>query len=107
VAAVTPRDGLAEQIGEPEPELAGRADAERDRQDLPRMRPPAGQQIRGAVGQRAGLAGARPGQQQQWAGAERHGLRLLGGQSGEQALGAGRRVIAHTRVGVGHTCLLQ
>jgi hypothetical protein len=32
-------DGLAEQIGEPEPQLARGADAERDRQDLRRPRP--------------------------------------------------------------------
>ena len=54
------------------------------------------------MGQRPGLAGARPGQQQQRAGAERDSLRLLGGQPGEQALGPGRRVIAHARVGVLH-----
>ena len=59
------------------------------------------------MGQRAGLAGARAGEQQQRAGAERDGLRLLGGQPREQALGPGRRVIAHARVGLGHTYLLQ
>ena len=66
------------------------------------MRAPAREQVGGAVGQRAGLAGARPGQEQQRAGAERDGLRLLGGQPGEQALGPGRRVLAHARVGLGH-----
>ena len=101
------RDGLSQQVGEPQPQLAGGTNAERDREDLPRLRAAAREQIRRTVGQRPGLAGARPGQQQQRAGAERDGLRLLGGQPREQALGPGRRVIAHARVGLGHTCLLQ
>ena len=63
------RDGLAEQVGEPQPQLAGGADAERDREDLPRLRAPAREQVRGPVGQRPGLAGARAGEQQQRAGA--------------------------------------
>jgi len=54
------------------------------------------------MGQRPGLAGARPGQQQQRAGTERHGFRLLGREPREQALGPGRRVIAHARVGLVH-----
>ena len=93
---------MAEQVSEAESQLAGGADAERDREDLPRLRAAAREQIRRTVGQRPGLTGARPGQQQQRAGAERDGLRLLGGQSREQALGPGRRVIAHARVGLGH-----
>ncbi|HEY4887086.1 MAG TPA: hypothetical protein VIJ58_00725 [Candidatus Dormibacteraeota bacterium] len=101
------RDGLAEQIGEAEPELAGGADAESDREDLPRLGAPAREQVRGAVGQRAGLAGARPGEQQQRTGAMGYCLGLLRGQSREQAFGPGRRVIAQARVGLGQTCLLQ
>ena len=57
-------DALAEQVGEPQPQLAGGADAERHREDLPRLRLTAGQQVGGAVRQRAGLARARPGEQQ-------------------------------------------
>jgi hypothetical protein len=97
VAAVTPHAMVSQQVSEPQPELACRADTERDREDLPRPREAAGEQVRSSVRQRVGLAGARPGQQQQRAGAKRHGLRLLGGQPREQALGPGRHVIAHTR----------
>jgi len=95
-------DGLSQQIGEPQPQLAGGTNAERDREDLPRLRATAREQIGGAVRERPGLAGARPGQQQERAGVERDGLRLLGGESREQALGPGRPVIAHARVGVRH-----
>jgi hypothetical protein len=100
-------DGLAEQVREPQTELAGGADAESDREDLPRLGAPAREQVRGAVGQRAGLAGARPGEQQQRTGAMGYCLGLLRGQSREQAFGPGRRVIAQARVGLGQSCLLQ
>ena len=95
-------DGFAEQIGEPQAELAGGTNAEGDREDLPRLSAPASDQERGAVRQRAGLAGTRPREQQQRAGAERDGLRLLGGQPREQSLGPGRRRIALARVGSSH-----
>jgi hypothetical protein len=101
------RDGLSQQVGEPQPQLRGGANAECDREDLPRLGAAAREQIRRTVGQRPGLAGARAGQQQQRAGTEGDGLRLFGGQSREQPLGLGRRVIAQARVGLGHMCLLQ
>lgn len=72
------RDRLAEQVSEPQAQLARGADAERDGQDLPRPRAAGGQQVGGAVGERAGLAGAGASEQQQRAGAVSDGVRLLG-----------------------------
>jgi hypothetical protein len=54
---------LAEQVGQPQAQLAGGADAERDREDLSRPRPPGREQVRGSVGQRSCLAGTGPGEQ--------------------------------------------
>ena len=77
---------FAEQVGEPQPELAGGADAEGDGEDLPRLREPGGEQPGDAVGERLGLAGARAGQQQQRPGPVADGLRLLGGEAFEQGV---------------------
>ena len=92
------RDRLAEQVGQAQPQLAGGAHAEGDREDLPRLRAPARQQVRDAVRERSGLAGAGTGQQEQRAGAVGDGTGLLGGQPREQAVGPGRRVAARARV---------
>jgi hypothetical protein len=55
---------LAEQLGEPQPQLAGDAHAERDGEDLPRRGAAARQQVGDAVRERARLAGPGPGEQQ-------------------------------------------
>ena len=78
------RDLLAEQVGEPQPQLARRAHREGDGQDFPRLRGAGLQQPGDPVDQRLGLAGARAGDQQQGSGAVADGLRLLGGQALEQ-----------------------
>ena len=95
---------LAEQVGEPEPQLAGGAHAEGDGEDLPRRGAAAGQQVGDAVGQRARLAGAGPGHQQQRSAAVAYGGGLLGRQPGGDRLGprVGRARVGDTRGGVGH-----
>ena len=81
-----PRALLAEQVGEPQSQLAGGADAERHREDLATAaRCSAGEQVRDPVGQGPGLSGTRARDQQQRTGAVRYGLRLLGREIGEQA----------------------
>ena len=80
---------LAEQVGEPQPQLAGGAHAERDGEDLPRLRAAAGEQVRDAVRQRAGLAGAGPGDEQQRAAAVADRVRLLGRQPASRGSGPG------------------
>ena len=93
---------LAEQVGEPQTELAGRADAERDREDLRRLCGAGGEQVGDPVRQGSGLSGTRAGDQQQRTGPVGHGLRLLGRESGEQRIGRQRRVIASPRLGMWH-----
>ena len=55
------RDLFAEQIREPQSQLAGRPHRERHREDLPRLRGADGEQPGDPVDQRLGLAGARAG----------------------------------------------
>ena len=77
---------LAQQLGQPQPQLRGGADAERDREDLARLCEPLREQERDPVDQRLGLAGAGPGDDQQHARAVAHRLGLLRGQPGQQAV---------------------
>ena len=79
---------FAEQVGEPQPQLAGGAHAERDGEDLARRRLPGREQVGDAVRERARLAGAGPGDQQQRPGAVADGLSLLGREPGEQGVRA-------------------
>jgi len=60
---------LAQQLGQAQAQLAGGAHAERRRKDLARRRAVGGQQVRDAVGERAGRAAAGTGEDQQRAGA--------------------------------------
>ena len=98
------RGAFAEQVGEPQPQLAGGAHAEGDGEDLARRRLPGGEQVRDAVGERAGLAGAGPGDDQQRPGAVADGLGLLGRQAGRAARRRRRRAgaVGRGRVGVRH-----
>jgi hypothetical protein len=96
---------FTEQVRQPQPELAGGADAEGDREDLPWLREPGGEQPRDAVGERLGLAGAGSGHQQQRAGPVADRLRLFGGQALKQRVGRAGRPGAQrvgTRRGVRH-----
>ena len=102
VAAVTPRARCSPSRSvEPQPQLAGGADAERDGEDLARRAPAGGEQVRDAVGERAGLAGAGAGHDQQRAGAVADGVRLLGREARVRAPGSvpGGRGWAHPRRG--------
>ena len=103
MAASTPRAVLfAEQVGEPQPQLAGGAHAERDGEDLARRRRAGGQQVRDAVRERAGLAGAGAGDDQQRAGAVADGLRparASGRRAAARGRGAGARGSAPPAVG--------
>jgi hypothetical protein len=81
---------FAEQVGQPQPQLAGRPDAERDGEDLAWRGLPGGEQVRDAVRERAGLAGPGPGHDQQRRGAVADGERLLGRKAGEQRVGRAR-----------------
>jgi hypothetical protein len=78
---------LAEQVGEPQPQLARGAHAEGHSEDLPRPRAAGGEQMRDPVSEGLGLARARAGEQQQRPGAVADRLSLLGGQPGEQRVG--------------------
>ena len=93
------RDLLAEQVRQPQPQLTGGADAERHREDLPRLRQPARQKPGDPVDQRAGLAraGARDDQQRARAMGDR--VRLLGCQAlGAAPPGAAAAVVRPLRV---------
>jgi hypothetical protein len=70
-------DVFAEQVSQPQSQLAGGPDAEGDREDLPRVGGPCREQSGDAVNQCLGLPGAGPGDQQQRPGAVADGLRLL------------------------------
>ncbi len=87
-------DRLAEQVREPEPQLSGGTDTERDGEDLPRLRAPGSEEIRSSVCQRLCLAGTRAGEQQQGTAAISYSLCLFGSQVHEQAIRPGRRVLA-------------
>ena len=80
------RDLFAEEIREPQSQLAGRAHREGDREDLPRLRGAGGEQPGDPVNQCLGLAGAGTGDQQQGSAAVADGLRLFGREPVDQRL---------------------
>ena len=80
---------FAEQVGEPQPQLAGGAHAERDGEDLAGIGGAGGEQVGDAMGQGPRLAGAGSGDDQQRACAVSDGLGLLGREPGEQRVRAG------------------
>jgi hypothetical protein len=97
-----PRLVLAEQVSQPQTQLARGTDAERDRENLARLRCAGDQQVRDPVRQGSCFAGPWTSDQQQRAGAVGNSLRLLRRETSEQALGSGRRVCAPLRVGMRH-----
>ena len=95
------RDGArelgADAAGEPLAHLAGRLVGERDRQDLAGVGDALLDQVRGALGHHARLAGARAGDHEQRAVGAQHGLALLGVERLEARRGR-RRVRVGQRV---------
>ena len=94
------RPFFAEQVSEPQPQLAGRAHAERDREDLPRLRSPAREQMGDPVRDGAGLAGPRAGEQQQRTRTMPDRVALLGRQLAGQ-------LVRRARAGARQMCHLQ
>ena len=82
---------LTQQVGQPQPQLAGGADAERDHEDLLRPRQVGVEQVRDPVDEGSRFPGPRACDQEQRPLTMRHGLRLLGRQRHKQGGSGGRR----------------